>query len=73
MNRAVEANVAMIRNVAARLGHLRECAVFLSRKFQEYLNNRTFLDALPGHLLPDFASQQRIPVLMKRIMEIADL
>lgn len=29
MNRAVEANLAMIRHVAARLGHLRERVVFL--------------------------------------------
>jgi hypothetical protein len=29
MNRAVEANLAMIRHVAARLGHLREQVVFL--------------------------------------------
>jgi len=29
MNRAVEANLAMIRHVAARLGHFRERAVFL--------------------------------------------
>lgn len=29
MNRAVETNLAMIRQVAARLGHLRERVVFL--------------------------------------------
>jgi predicted nucleotidyltransferase len=40
---------------------------FLSEKFGEFLNNRSFLDALPGHLLPDSASQQRAPILMKRI------
>jgi len=26
---------------------------YLSRKFGEFLNNRSFLDALPGHLLRD--------------------
>jgi hypothetical protein len=30
---------------------------FLSRTFREFLRNRDFLDALPGHLLPDSASQ----------------
>jgi hypothetical protein len=45
MNRAVETNLAMIRHVAARL----------------------------GHLLPDSASQQRIPILMGRITAIANL
>lgn len=46
---------------------------FLSRKFGEFLNNRLFLDALPGHLLPDSASQQRVPILMSRIKTISDL
>lgn len=46
---------------------------FLSRKFGEFLNNRSFLDALPGHLLPDSASQKRVPILMERIREIACL
>jgi hypothetical protein len=47
--------------------------IFLSWKFREFLGNRSFLDALPGHLLPDSASQQRAPILMERIKAIADL
>jgi len=47
--------------------------IFLSRKFGEFLNNRSFLDALPGHLLPDSASQQRVPILMDRIKSISYL
>lgn len=46
---------------------------FLSRKFGEFLNNRSFLDALPGHLLPDSASQLRVPILMERIRALAKL
>jgi hypothetical protein len=46
---------------------------FRSRKFAEFLSNRSFLDALPGHLLPDSASQQRVPILMERIKAIANL
>lgn len=46
---------------------------FLSRKFGDFLNNRSFLDALPGHLLPDSASQQRVPILMERIRALAKL
>jgi predicted nucleotidyltransferase len=46
---------------------------FLSRKFGEFLNNRSFLDALPGHLLPDLASQKRVPLLMERIRAIGNL
>jgi hypothetical protein len=47
--------------------------IFLSKKFGEFLNNRSFLDALPGHLLPDSASQQRVPILMERIGTIVSL
>ena len=46
---------------------------FLSRKFDDFLHNRAFLDALPGHLLPDSASQQRVPMLMERIKAVANL
>lgn len=44
---------------------------FLARTFGEFLNNRDFLDALPGHLLPDTASQQRVPILTGRIKALA--
>ncbi len=43
---------------------------FISRAFAEFLGNRVFLDALPGHLPPDPASQQRIHLLMSRIQSI---
>jgi predicted nucleotidyltransferase len=46
---------------------------FLSRSFREFLSDRDFLDALPGHLMPDQASQQRIPIVMKRIAALAAL
>ena len=46
---------------------------FLSRKFDEFLHDRAFLDALPGHLLPDSGSQQRVPMLMERIKAVANL
>lgn len=45
---------------------------FLAWAFKEFLRNRNFLDALPGHLLPDTASQQRIPLPMNRIRAIAE-
>lgn len=46
---------------------------YLAGKFREFLGNRSFLDALPGHLLPDPASQQRAPILLMRIKYIANL
>lgn len=48
-----------------------EVRIFLARTFNSFIQNRDFLDALPGHLLPDYASQQRIPLLMKKIRQIA--
>lgn len=45
---------------------------FLCHSLGEFLLNRNFLEALPGHLFPDTASQQRIPLLLKRLREIAE-
>jgi predicted nucleotidyltransferase len=48
-----------------------DARTFLALAFNVFMQNRDFLDALPGHLLPDSASQQRIPLLMKKIRQIA--
>lgn len=44
---------------------------FLAMSFQEFIGSRDFLEALPGHLLPDPASQQRISLIMGRIHTLA--
>jgi hypothetical protein len=44
---------------------------YLREEFHALLKNRNFLDALPGHLLPDTASQQRITLILSRIQKIA--
>jgi len=44
---------------------------FLSRTFRIFLENDEFLDSIPGHLSPDRASQSRLPLLIKRLEEIA--
>jgi hypothetical protein len=44
----------------------------LALRFKEMLQDRRFTDALPGHLLPDSASQARLPVLLKRIKMISE-
>ncbi len=49
-----------------------EVKVFLSRSFRDFLLKRDFLDSLPGYLLPDSASQRRIPLLMERIRAVAE-
>ena len=46
---------------------------FLSQTFKSLLANDEFLDALPGHLSPDRASQARLPLLIKRLREITEM
>lgn len=41
----------------------------LSREFGDLLSNRDFLEALPGHLLPDAASQQRLGLVIRRMRQ----
>ncbi|MRR34881.1 hypothetical protein EG829_09335 [bacterium] len=44
---------------------------FLASEFNSFLSNRGFLDALPGHLPPDIASQKRVSIVMERLRNIA--
>lgn len=46
---------------------------FLRTEFSGLLNERDFLDALPGHLLPDRTSQQRLPIVVERLRRISSL
>ena len=43
---------------------------YLRHEFEALLSNPDFVDALPGHLLPDAASQQRLGLVMKRIQQL---
>ena len=45
---------------------------FLAAEIRKLLAVRAFLDALPGFLLPDAASQARISTLLDRLKQIAD-
>lgn len=45
---------------------------YLSDEFKVLLSNRSFLDALPGHLLPDAASQQRKDLVLKRMQQLVE-
>jgi hypothetical protein len=42
---------------------------YLSEKFSLLLADRDFLDALPGHLLPDEVSQRRISIVIDRVKQ----
>jgi hypothetical protein len=44
---------------------------YLGSEMAKLLGAREFLDALPGHLAPDSASQERVTTVMARLREIA--
>ena len=46
---------------------------FLSATFRTFLVDSAFLSAIPGHLMPDRASQERLPLILKRFSEIAEM
>jgi predicted nucleotidyltransferase len=46
---------------------------YISGKIRGLLNTRQFLDALPGYLLPDEASQGRLRILTERLTQIAEI
>ena len=46
---------------------------FLSQTCRTLLANDEFLDSIPGHLSPDHASQTRLPLLIRRLEEIAEI
>jgi predicted nucleotidyltransferase len=51
----------------------KELKEYLSREIQKLLGRQEFMDALPGYLLPDPASQARLGNLLKILKSIADL
>ena len=50
-----------------------ELKVYLAREIQNLLGRQEFMDALPGYLLPDPASQGRIGTLLMTLRAIANL
>ena len=44
---------------------------YVASMFIKFLNQLTFLDALPGHLSPDEASRGRYPLVLQRLKELA--
>ena len=45
---------------------------FIIKSLQGFLEDELFLEALPGHLLPDQASQGRRSIIMERIKKIVE-
>lgn len=63
----IDGRAELVREVRLAPADLQE---YLSREFGTLLSNPDFVDALPGHLLPDGASQQRLGLVMKRIQQL---
>jgi len=57
----------LINEIAKESPELRN---FLSDEFSNLMSNASFVESLPGHLLPDAASQARIPFVEQQIREI---
>jgi hypothetical protein len=66
----VDGRDGLLEEVRAENLELRE---YLASEIGALLKAPRFLDALPGHLLPDGASQARIPFLLRRLKELAEV
>lgn len=64
----VDGRSELIREVANCSADLR---LYLSEQFASMLKNPDFTDSIPGHLLPDAASQGRIGLILTRLRSIA--
>lgn len=49
-----------------------EVQQFLAAEFSSLLASWEFLEALPGYLLPDAASQQRVALVLERMRQLAE-
>jgi hypothetical protein len=63
----IDGRAEITKEVSAVEPELRQ---YLRNEFQSLLESRNFLEALPGHLLPDAASQQRAGLVIERIRQL---
>jgi|ERR1035438_81035 hypothetical protein len=63
----INGRAAIVEEIAAA----EEIRSFIAQEFRDLLAVPQFVDALPGYLLPDGASQARLPVLKDRTKEIS--
>jgi len=48
-----------------------ELRTYIQAAIMSLLSSRSFIDALPGHLLPDAVSQSRISIVLRRLEDLA--
>jgi hypothetical protein len=66
----VDGRAALVREIQAARDDVRS---YLAQEVAQLCGAREFLDALPGHLPPDKASQERITMVLAGLKEIASL
>ena len=66
----VDGRAALVAEIQAGAVDLR---AYVRAGFKGLLANPGFLDALPGYLLPDAASQSRIGIVLRRLEELASV
>ncbi len=66
----IDGRVEIIDEISQAREDVRE---YIAGKIVGLLENKQFLDALPGYLLPDAASQGRMKILMDRLTRIAEM
>jgi hypothetical protein len=64
----VDGRPELAREIRAASNDVRS---YIAEEIGRLCATREFVDALPGHLPPDSASQERITVVMARLREIA--
>jgi hypothetical protein len=76
-SRDLEDLIAVIDGRAELTGEIQAAAdnvrSYLSKEIRELLSKHEFSDALPGHLPPDAASQERVGTIISRLEEMASL
>lgn len=74
-SRDLEDLIAVVDGRAELVGEIQaaqsDVRSYLTKNIAKLLGTRGFVDALPGHLPPDSASQERIATLMARLRAIA--
>jgi len=58
--------------IVEEIAGVAETRSYIAEQFRSLLANQAFNDALPGYLLPDPGSRRRLPILITRIIEIAN-
>ena len=64
----INGRVEIVEEIKNSAADLKE---FITNSFQGFLDEELFLEALPGHLLPDQASQARLSIILERIKKVA--